>query len=132
MQRDLAAILFYEDGVFQSPYSHTANDTVGVALNSDELFLGNVRSAAATLFTLARPIAPAPIDLRLRREPGDPLNTVRLEWTGGFPGWDLHRLEAAEPLRDDAWVIEPDLRVQEHVDAAADGALLFYSVEENP
>ena len=49
MQRDLAAILFYEDGVHQSPYNHTANDIVGVALNSDELFLANVRAAAATL-----------------------------------------------------------------------------------
>lgn len=132
MQRDLAAILFYEDGVFQSPYSHTGDDTVGVSLNSDELFLGNVRAAASTLFTLARPVAPEPILLFLHRNPGDDFSTVQLEWTGGFPAYDLHRLDEASTVRDDAHVIAGELTETTLEDRTATGSLLFYSVEEYP
>ena len=132
MQRDLAAILFYEDGVHQSPYSHTGQDIVGLSLNSDELFLANVKSAAATIFTLARPIAPEPIELRLHRNLGDPLTTVQLTWIGGFPGYDLHRRDLPQDLRDDVHVLSSDLLIEAHEDAAALGSLLFYSVEEHP
>jgi hypothetical protein len=132
VQRDLAAILFYEDGVFQSPYSHTGDDTVGLSLNSDELFLGNVRAAASTILTLARPIAPDPILLMLHRNPGDDVSTVRLDWTGGYPAYDLHRLGEASVVRDDAHVIAGELRDTTFADTTATGSLLFYSVEEYP
>ena len=132
MQRDLPAILFYEDGDHQSPYSHTGNDVVGTALNSDALFLGNVQAAAGTLFTLARPIAPVPIDLRVVRVAGGGPEMVDLQWTGGFPSYDVHRLEAPQGVRDDMNVLLGDLTDTAVEDATAFGALYFYAVEEYP
>ena len=132
MQRNLPAILFYEDGDNQSPYSHTGNDTVGTALNSDPLFLANVQAAAGTLFTLARPIAPAPLELRVAKVPGAGPETVALRWTGGYPSYDVHRLDVAEGVRDDVNILSGDLMLRTLEDVTATGALYYYSVEEFP
>jgi hypothetical protein len=70
--------------------------------------------------------------LRLHRERGDPRDTVRLSWTGGFPSWDLHRAEVSEGLRSDDHELAGNLRVMSWIDDAAGAPLLFYSVDEFP
>ena len=98
MERGIPAVLFHEDLTLLSPFMHTESDLVGNSLNSDVLFEANLKAAAATLFTLARPVAPDPILLFVSRLPSDPPDTVHLDWTGGFPGYDLHRAEVSPGL----------------------------------
>jgi hypothetical protein len=50
------AIWFFEDVQQYSPYIHTANDTVGVSLNSFELATNCTKSILATLASLAEPL----------------------------------------------------------------------------
>lgn len=127
-------MLFYEDNdsATRTPYMHSTNDVRGLSLNDDALYLANTRTAAATIFTLARPIHPPKILLRAWREPGDPETTVRLEWEGGFPAFDVHRREFPQNLSDDAFQEAGPLGVLDYVDTTAVGPLLFYSIEENP
>jgi len=132
VERGLPGILFYEDHEFLCPYMHTENDVVGIALNNDTLFEANVRAAAATVFTLARPIRPEPVFLWVSREPGDPPETVRLDWTEGFPGYDVHRSETAPGVRDDANKVAEELFAMHLTDDRAGGRILFYSVELYP
>lgn len=49
------AIMFWEDTGNHSPYIHTENDVVGLSYNSPALAKGSVRTAVATLATLADP-----------------------------------------------------------------------------
>ena len=132
----IPGILIYEDLTDRCPQMHTRDDLPGVGLNSGELFLANVRTAFGTVATLARPIHPAPVFLSVARLPGDPSETVRLSWTGGFPAWDVHRgdfsVVSAWTLRDDAHVYAPELTARDLTDPSAAGELLFYSVEEYP
>jgi hypothetical protein len=132
VERGLPGILFYEDHEHMTPHMHRETDVVGTSLNNDTLFEANVRAAAATVFTLARPIRPDPVFLMASREPGDPPETVRLDWTGGFPGYDLHRSEMAADVRDDANKIAEELFVRQRTDERAGGRIFFYSVEEYP
>ena len=132
----IPAILVYEDLEIQTPHMHTDRDVVGTSLNSDELFRWNVQTAAATLFHLARPIDPGPVHLTVRRDPGDPETTVRLDWTGGFPPWDVHRgdrgIVEAGVLRDPGNILQGVMTATSLVDRAATGNLLFYTVEIYP
>jgi hypothetical protein len=134
VQRQIPGLLFYEDNdeAARTPYMHTANDTRGLSLNDDELYLANARTAAATIFTLARPIHPPKILLRAWREPGDPETTVRLQWEGGFPAFDVHRREFPQDLSDDAFREAGPLGSPDYVDSSAAEPFLFYSIEENP
>jgi hypothetical protein len=130
VERGIPAILFHEDLELLCPYMHTVDDVVGTALNSDELFQANVRAAAATLFTLARPIQPAPLLLFAVKDRANP-DDVRLTWTGGFPGFDLHRVEDQPwAVGDDGNRVAMDLGAREHVDPQPAGDRLYYAVEE--
>ncbi|MFC2171784.1 hypothetical protein ACFLU6_04030 [Acidobacteriota bacterium] len=125
-------ILFFEDLTLLSPYMHTDSDVVGISLNSDELFLRNVQAAAATVFTLARPVPPEKILLYATRQPGDSEQTVRLSWTGGFPPYNVHRSVMPDNLRDDANIISEQVTALLFQDDGAIPDLLYYSIEEFP
>lgn len=53
MQGEIPAVLIYEDLEHLTPYMHTADDVVGVSLNSPALLEANARLAAASVMTLA-------------------------------------------------------------------------------
>jgi hypothetical protein len=132
VERGIPAVLFHEDLDLQTPWMHTDGDLVGQSLNNDTLFEGNVRGAAATLFTLARPVAPPPVLLMVHRRAGDTPETARLDWTGGFPGYDVHRSESPADVRDNGKRQVEETFTLSAVDDRADASLLFYSVEIHP
>jgi len=132
VERGIPAVLFHEDLDLQTPWMHTEGDLVGQSLNNDTLFVGNVRGAAATLFTLARPVAPPPILLHVHRRAGDTPETARLAWAGGFPGYDVHRSVSPADVREGTSRLVEETFSLSAVDDRAEGSLLFYSVEVYP
>jgi hypothetical protein len=133
VERGIPGILFHEDLVLLSPYMHTEQDIVGVSLNSDPLFEGNVRAAAVTLFTLARPVQPEPVVLYALKDPMDLQYSVQLQWAAGFPPFDLHRVEGfPQGLPDEANQIAGEMGAREFIDDQAFADRLYYSVEEFP
>ena len=112
---------------------HTAEDTVGLSLNNDVLFEKNVQAAATTLFTLARPVRPEPVVLYAVKDPADLETSVHLQWIGGLPPSDLHRVEASpQGLSDEVNKYAGEVGGREFIDDQALAQRLFYSVEVFP
>jgi hypothetical protein len=53
VQGGIPAVLVYEDLEHLTPYMHTADDVVGLSLNSPELLEANARLSTAAIATLA-------------------------------------------------------------------------------
>ena len=131
MERGIPGILFHEDLDLLTPYMHTANDVVGLSLNSDELFHRNAQASAVTLYTLARPVAPESILLLMVKDPAEPDTGAELIWGGGFPPYDVHRVaDEPEQVRDKANVYAREITGLEYLESSATRPLLYYAVEE--
>lgn len=62
MEGGIPAVLIYEDLEHLTPYMHTADDVVGVSLNSPELLEANARLATAAIATLAGPLGTSEVE----------------------------------------------------------------------